>query len=633
MCGIAGVADFGAPPEGKLVKDMCDRIVHRGPDASGIHVAGEVGLGSQRLAIIDVAGGDQPLFSEDGKVAVVMNGEIYNHVELRDRLRERGHTFSSASDAEVLVHLYEEHGDALVDQLRGMFAFALWDGRRRRLLLARDRVGKKPLFYAARGGRIVFASEMAALLADPGLDTTIDPRAVDAYLAFQYIPHPLSIFSAVRKLPPASLLAFDAGGVSVERYWRLGYEPKVGGIDEAEAAERLRAQLDDATRIRLMSEVPLGAFLSGGVDSSAVVAFMAQHSSRPVKTFSITFGEADFDEARFARMAAERFGTEHHEFQVEPHALSILPRLARHYGEPYADPSAIPSFHLAELTGRHVTVALNGDGGDEAFAGYGRYRRMKMLQRLRRMPRPLRAATGGLGAVLGPGEGEADVRTRLARLGHSLTAGEARVYGDSVQAFEADRRGRLLAPHMLEQLGGWRAESVLEEAWAGAEASGVDRVLAVDIETYLPGDLLVKMDIATMAHSVEARSPFLDHHLLEFAARLPAEMKLRGRSGKHILKAAMRGIVPDEILDRPKMGFGVPLKHWFRGELEALPRELLLDPAAHCRQYLVGSEVERLLAEHADGRYDHSLRIWALVQLETWHQEVLEPARAAASAA
>lgn len=630
MCGIAGVVDFRAPVDPTLVTDMCERIVHRGPDARGTHVKGEVGLGSQRLAIIDVAGGDQPLFSEDGEVAAVVNGEIYNHVELRERLRRNGHVFSSGSDAEVIVHLYEEHGDDVVQHLRGMFAFALWDARRRRLLLGRDRVGKKPLFYAARGGRIVFASELRALLADPSLDHAIDPRAIDAYLALQYIPHPLSIFSAVRKLPPASVLAFDADRLAIERYWRLAFEPKLAGIDEDEAAERLREHLDEATRVRLMSEVPLGAFLSGGIDSSAVVASMARQSAAPVKTFSITFGEADFDEARYARMVAERYGTEHHEFRVEPHALSILPRLARHYGEPYADPSAIPSFHLAELTGGHVTVALNGDGGDEAFAGYGRYRRMAMLERLRRAPGPLRSAVAALGRAVGPGAGERDPRSRLARLGHSLAAPEPRVYGDSVQAFDAERRRRLLSRNLVEQLGGWSAETILADAWEEAEAGGVDRLLAVDMETYLPGDLLVKIDIATMAHSVEARSPFLDHHLLEFAAGLPPGMKLRGRSGKHILKTAMRGIVPDEILDRPKMGFGVPLEHWFRGELAALPRELLLDPSAHCREYLDGREIERLLAEHASRGHDHSLRIWALMQLETWHQEVLEPARAVA---
>jgi asparagine synthase (glutamine-hydrolysing) len=625
--------DYGAAVDAQLVTEMCERIVHRGPDARGVHVAADVALGSQRLAIIDVAGGDQPLFSEDGQVAVVMNGEIYNFQELRERLRERGHTFSSGSDAEVLVHLYEEHGDDLVQHLRGMFAFALWDARRRRLLLARDRVGKKPLFYAARGGRIVFASELAALLADPSLDTTLDPRAIDAYLALQYIPHPLSIFQSVRKVPPASVLAFDTGGVRVQRYWRLAFEPKLDGIDEGAAAELLREQLADATRVRLMSEVPLGAFLSGGVDSSAVVAFMAEQMSEPVKTFSITFGEADFDEVRFARMAAERYGTDHHEFRVEPHALSILPRLARHYGEPYADPSAIPSFHLAELTSAHVTVALNGDGGDEAFGGYDRYRWMARTEALRRAPRPLRAALARLSGMIGSGPAERDPRTRMALLGRSLTADPPHVYGHTLLAFEADRRRALLGPELRRQLDGWGAESILEDAWAASGATGVDRLLAVDIESYLPGDLLVKMDIATMAHSVEARSPFLDHHLLEFAARLPAELKLRGRSSKRVLKAAMRGIVPDEILDRPKMGFGVPLNHWFRGELQALPRELLLDPGARCREYLDGAQIERLLDEHTSRRYDHALRIWALVQLETWHHEVLDPARAVAGRA
>ncbi|MEA2442779.1 MAG: hypothetical protein QOJ12_71 [Thermoleophilales bacterium] len=624
MCGIAGVVEHGGAPDRRLVEAMCERIVHRGPDSRGTHVAGGVGLGVQRLAIIDVAGGDQPLFSEDGQIAVVMNGEIYNHVELRERLRRRGHEFASGSDAEVLVHLYEEHGDALVHELRGMFAFAIWDARRSRLLLARDRVGKKPLFYSAAGGRIVFASELGALLADHTLDTTIDPRAIDAYLAFQYVPHPLSIFSAVRKLPPASVLTFDAGGLEVERYWQLDYGPKLDGIDEAEAAERLRHQLADATRVRLMSEVPLGAFLSGGIDSSAVVALMAGQMSEPVKTFSISFGEAGFDETPFARMVAERFGTDHREFHVEPDALSIMPRMARHYGEPFGDPSAIPSFHLAELAGRHVTVALNGDGGDEGFAGYGRYARMAALQRLRQAPAPTRAASARIGRVLGG---------RLGRLGHSLGAPESDVYGQSVYVFDAAARRRVLAPGLLAELDGWRAESILEEPWAAAARDDVDRLLAVDIATYLPGDLLVKMDIATMAHGVEARSPFLDHQLLEFAARLPADLKLRAGSGKHLLKRALRGILPDEILDRPKMGFGVPLERWFRGDLAALPRELLMDPSAHCREYMVGSEIERMLAEHGEGSRDHAMRIWALVQLETWHQEVLAPSRAIAGRA
>jgi asparagine synthase (glutamine-hydrolysing) len=627
MCGIAGLVDFAAGADAQLVADMCDRLVHRGPDARGIHAAADAVLGSQRLAIIDVVGGEQPLFSEDGQVAAVVNGEIYNFVELRERLLARGHDFATGSDAEVVIHLYEDHGDELVHHLRGMFAFALWDARRRRLLVARDRVGKKPLFYAAQGARIAFASEMRALLADPELDTTIDLRALDAYLALQYVPHPFSIFESVRKLPPGSLLTFDSQGVGVARYWRLQYEPKTDELDEAEAAERLRAELDEATRIRLMSEVPLGAFLSGGVDSSAVVASMARQSAAPVKTFSITFGEADFDEARYARIVADRYSTDHHEFKVEPHAIGILPRLARHYGEPYADPSAIPSFHLAELAGHHVTVALNGDGGDEAFAGYGRYRRMETLRRLRLAAHPVRGVVAALGERVARGGADTRMRRRLAYAGLMLTADEPRVYEDSIQIFGPERRRALLTPEVREGLGGWRAESVLDEVWASRDAHGVDRLLAVDVETYLPGDLLVKMDTATMAHSLEARSPFLDHKLLEFAARLPADLKFRRGAGKRILKRAMRGIVPDEILDRPKMGFGVPLKHWFRGELRELPRTLLLDPSAHCRRYLVGSEIERLLSEHDDGVYDHAPRIWSLIQLEVWHQEVLEQRR------
>ena len=633
MCGIAGVVDCARPVDEGLVDRMCERMVHRGPDARGLYAAEGVALGSRRLAIIDVANGDQPLFSEDGTIAAVVNGEIYNFAELREGLRTRGHVFSTSSDAEVVVHLYEEHGDELVHHLRGMFAFALWDSRRRQLVLGRDRVGKKPLFYALDGDRIAFASELQGLLADPSIDTTIDARALDAYLALQYVPDPMSIVAGVRKLPPASTLVFDRRGARLRRYWKLDYEPKLDGINEVEAAERLRDQLDEATRIRLMSEVPVGAFLSGGIDSSAVVAAMAHHSSKPVKTFSISFGVAGFDESGYARTVAERYATDHHEFEVRPEAVSILPRMARHYGEPYADPSAMPSFHLAELTGRHVTVALNGDGGDECFAGYGRYLRMMRLLRLRRLPGPARKAARALGRTLGPGAGDRALRTRLALLGESLTGSEACTYGRSLVSFDSQARRRLVTPELLAELDLWRAESILEDAWARGPSDPVDAMLAVDMDTYLPGDLLVKMDIATMAHSVEARSPFLDHRLLEFAARLPGELKLRRGSGKHVLKAALRGRVPDEILDRPKMGFGIPLAHWLRGDLAALPRELLLDPAAHCRQYMVGSEIDRLLAEHAGGSHDHSRRLWVLTQLEMWHREVLEPARSVAAGA
>ena len=373
MCGIAGKVDFEGPVDPSVVNRMCAVMEHRGPDSRGIWAGPGVVLGMQRLAIIDVAGGDQPIFNEDRTVAVVMNGELYNFAELRAQLIARGHTFTTRSDTEVLVHLYEEHGSRLVDHLRGMFAFAIWDAPKRRLLLARDRVGKKPLFVARRGARVWFASEMMALIQDPEVRREIDATAIASYLAYQYVPHPRSAFASVSKLPPASTMTIDAAGLDECHYWRLDYSARPPAVPRAELEERLRELIWQATRIRLISEVPLGAFLSGGVDSSAVVAAMAEQMSEPVKTFSIGFRDVDFDELRYARIVAERFATDHHEFVVEPDAIEIIPKLARHYGEPFADPSAIPSFYLAQLTSNHVTVALNGDGGDESFAGYRRY--------------------------------------------------------------------------------------------------------------------------------------------------------------------------------------------------------------------------------------------------------------------
>jgi asparagine synthase (glutamine-hydrolysing) len=624
MCGIAGLVDFHAPVDEELLARMCQVMEHRGPDSRGVHVEDDVGLGIQRLAIIDIEGGDQPIFNEQGSVAVVMNGELYNHLELRRELERRGHRFRSHADTEVLVHLYEEHGDALVDRLRGMFAFAIWDRSRRRLLLGRDRVGKKPLFWTHRDGRFAFASELRALLQDPDLPREADPRALDAYLAFQYVPHPLAAIKGVNKLPPASLLSLDAGGQAIRRYWRLGGSPKLTGIELPELEQRVREQIREATRLRLMSEVPLGAFLSGGIDSSAVVAAMAEQSSTPVRTFSIGFGDPDFDETRYARAVASRFGTQHEEFRVEPDAISIMPTLARHYGEPFADPSAIPSFYLAELTSRHVTVALNGDGGDESFAGYGRYRRGLQVGRLDWLPRPLQRAAPLIGGRLGHGSAEGSFRYRARRLTEALAMAPWERYTMSLTAFDRERRARLRTPQFTADLDGGDSEQLVADAWAASQGGPVDRMLEVDIETYLPGDLLPKMDIATMAYSVEARSPFLDHELMEFAASLPEELKLDGSGGKRLLKGALRGWIPDEVLDRPKMGFGVPLARWFREELSEMPGERLLDPSALARGYLRREEVERLIAEHRGGRIDHSLRLWTLLQLDSWHREVLD---------
>jgi asparagine synthase (glutamine-hydrolysing) len=634
MCGIAGKIDFGGPVDASVIHRMCAVMEHRGPDARGVFVQNGVGLGMQRLAIIDIAGGDQPIFNEDQTVALVMNGEIYNFQELREDLVRRGHRFSSHVDAEVIVHLYEEHGHDLVQHLRGMFAFAIWDERRQQLLCMRDRVGKKPLFWARHGSRIWFGSEVRALLQDGELERSVDPAALDAYLAFSYVPDPLCAFEGIHKLPPASMLVVNRDGETVSRYWSLDYSEKLRGASEAELAERLWLHLREATRIRLMSEVPLGALLSGGIDSSAVVAAMAEQVTGPVKTFSIGFSDSDFDEVRFARQVAEQFATDHHEFRVEPDALSIMPKLARHYGEPYGDPSAIPSFYLAELASRHVTVALNGDGGDESFAGYSRYFARRRSDRLAGLPASIRQLAAMSGSLLPTGGSTHGNLARLRRLSARLVMTPDQRWASLMSAFDEEGRTRILARGFRTHIEEGATARTISVPWQHSTAAyELDRSLDVDINTYLPGDLLVKMDIATMAYSLEARSPFLDHRLMEFAARLPPELKRIGADGKRILKRAMRGKLPDEILDRPKKGFDVPLAGWFRSELRNLPGEVLLDPHTIARGYFQRREVERLIEEHQLGRADHSIKLWLLVQLELWHREVVEARPAAIAVA
>ncbi|HWE81014.1 MAG TPA: asparagine synthase (glutamine-hydrolyzing), partial [Gaiellaceae bacterium] len=625
MCGIAGKIDFAGRIDDRLIHRMCDAIVHRGPDSRGVFADDGVALGIQRLAIIDVAGGDQPIFNEDRSLAVVMNGEIYNHVELRDRLIAKGHAFSSHADTEVLVHLYEEHGAEMVTHLRGMFAFAIWDRRARTLFCARDRVGKKPFYWAQTGSRVWFGSEVMALLADPEIDRAVDPESILDYLAYRYVPHPLSGFRAIRKLPPASTLTVTEHGARVERYWKLEYVPKLEGVPIEELEDRLWAELKEATRIRLMSEVPLGAFLSGGIDSSAVVAAMAEQSAEPVKTFSIGFADEAFDELPYARLVARQFGTDHHEYRVEPHALEIMPTMARHYGEPYADPSSIPSFYLAQLTSRSVKVALNGDGGDESFAGYDRYLDAHLAPHLTRLPRRLGAAAPAAAALLGRGGAHSGLRTKAERLAALLAMKPAERYATAVSAFDAVRRRRLLAPDFAASVAHRRPETFAIDAWEASSATDpVELMMATDVETYLPGDLLAKIDIASMAYSVEARSPFLDHRLMEFAASLAPALKLADGDGKLLLKRMLRRVLPPEILDRPKRGFAVPLARWFREELRDLPRDVLLDPEALGRGYFRRSEVEELIREHRDAVADHSLRLWTLLQLEMWHRHVVD---------
>jgi asparagine synthase (glutamine-hydrolysing) len=624
MCGIAGIARATRAPVDRVVLErMCEAQAHRGPDARGLHFDDGVGLGIQRLRVIDLVTGDQPIHNEDRTVTVVLNGEIYNFPELRRRLRANGHRFATEGDTEVIVHLYEELGPACVRELHGMFAFALWDSRRHQLLLARDRVGKKPLFYCERPGALSFASELWALTQDPDVPREIDHHALDAYLAYGYVPAPASAFAAVRKLMPATTLTYREGVVETERYWRLDYSRKRTAQPLPEVHEEIRAGIRQAVRRRMIADVPTGAFLSGGVDSAAVVAAMAESSSAPVKTFSIGFEDERYNELPLAQRTAREFATEHHELIVRPDAIEILPKVVRHYGEPFADASAIPSFYLARFARDHVTVALNGDGGDESFAGYQRYTTNLALAELDRLPLGPRRAVSAAARRAPLGHDRRSLRSRLGRFALASGLDRERRYIAQQSVFTATERHNLYTPDYSALLGSSRTDAVLLDPWRSSTATQLlDQLLDVDVNTYLPGDLLAKIDIATMAYSLEGRSPLLDHELMELAASLPPELKAgRGRR-KRILRSALRGWVPDEILDAPKRGFELPVARWFRGELRDYTREVLLDTSAISRGWCREAEVCRLLDEHANGTRDHGRGIWRLLMLELWYQGV-----------
>jgi asparagine synthase (glutamine-hydrolysing) len=629
MCGIAGQARAdGQRPSADLLERMCARMEHRGPDARGVHLAEGVGLGIQRLRVIDLASGDQPIFNEDRSVAVVLNGEIYNYRELRHELEAHGHSFRTASDTEVIAHLYEQDGVDFVSALKGMFAVAVWDMRERRLVLARDRLGKKPLFYAERDGVLSFASELQALLEDRQISRTVDYGALDAYLSLRYVPSPHTAFSEIAKLAPAHVLVFQDGSSRVERYWQLEYTPKLTGHSDAELVERFRAHLGEAVRRRLLADVPVGAFLSGGIDSAAVVATMAEQSSRAVKTFSIGFDGEQANELPAARMVAERFGTEHREFTVTPDAGELLPQIVRHHGEPFADATAIPMFYLSRVAREHVTVALCGDGGDEIFGGYSRYVANLALARTARLPVALRASLGRLGA-LAPSSARIDSwPSRVRRLGKTLTLDPPARYFSYVSHLNGLHREELYTDTFRESLDLDRPLRLIERSWRSSVGTGVlERMLDTDLCTYLPDDLLTKADIASMASSLELRSPLLDHELVEFVAALPPSLKVRGREKKVLLRRALRGRVPDEILDAPKRGFHPPMAQWLRGPLGATAREVLLDPGSRRRGQLRPERVERLLDCHIQGLADHSEMIWRLVIYELWHREFVDAAQ------
>jgi asparagine synthase (glutamine-hydrolysing) len=625
MCGIAGFADGSSiehsarrSADFALVHQMCDVIRHRGPDDEGIHVEDGVGLGMRRLSIIDLSTGNQPIHNENRTIWLVFNGEIYNYRELRRELERDGHAFYTSSDTETIVHAYEQWGEAAFGRLRGMFGIGLWDRQRRALFLARDRAGIKPLHYIERRGRVYFGSEIKSLIAAGAVERAIDLEALDHYLSFLYAPPDRSLLKDVRKLPPGHFLRWQDGRAAVIRYWEISGREAFTGTP-AEAAAGLRTVLADAVRSHMVSDVPLGAFLSGGVDSSIVVGLMAEASAQPVKTFSIGFDEPQFDELEHARQVAAHFGTDHHEFVVRPDGLSILDRLIEHFDEPFADSSAIPTWYVSEIARRHVTVVLSGDGGDELFGGYDRYLPHRRVAQFDRLPLPAaRRVAGAVWPLLAHGaRGKNFLR-------HVSRTDEGR-YLDSVTFFQPDEKPALYSLDVQRALGEWNAERALGCRFERfRELPAHSRMMRFDFETYLPEDVLTKVDRMSMAHSIESRVPLLDNEVIDFAAALPSSLKIHNGRRKHVLKNAVRGLLPDGILDRRKQGFGVPLGVWFRGGLTGVFSDVLASPRTRQRGYFNASFIDRIVREHLTGKRDHTLRLWQLLVFELWHRQYLD---------
>lgn len=623
MCGICGILyhDRLRSLSPGLIGEMNRVLRHRGPDDSGAWTNRNIGLGQTRLSIIDLSPcGRQPMTNEDGTVWITFNGEIYNYSELRQELIKKGHTFRSHTDTETVLHLWEEEGEKCVECLRGMFAFGLWDEKKQILFLARDREGKKPLFYAALPDRLVFGSEIKAILQDPDFHRETDLEAIHYYLAYQSVPAPYSAFKGIHKLPPAHTLTVNKGHTSLRRYWKLSYLHQreiCGEKSILELQKEMMEQLREAVRIRLMSDVPLGAFLSGGVDSSMIVALMADLTEQPVKTFSIGFTNEEYNELPYARIVAERYRTEHHEFIVTPDARAIFAELVWHYNEPFADSSAIPTYYVSKLAREFVTVVLSGDGGDENFAGYPRYQNQPMESATCRWPSMLArlAHPGQLLRTFAGGGNRWRIWKRLRDLDPLKLA-----YYLRITHFHENYQEQLYTPEFRQELGAASAIELMLEKFRQSDASNfLDATLDVDLGLYLPDTLMTKTDIASMAHSLEVRAPMLDHKFLEFAARIPSELKLKeGVVGKYLLKIAAEEYLPKEVIYRKKMGFGVPLDHWFRHELKEMVYDVLLSRRAMERGYFCRSYIESLLERHQKGETWQYL-IWNLLMLELWH--------------
>ncbi|MBN1342508.1 MAG: asparagine synthase (glutamine-hydrolyzing) [Phycisphaerae bacterium] len=622
MCGIAGVVDARGLAEADRagIEAMIETLRHRGPDDRGSKAFGRCVLGQTRLSIIDLAGGHQPLSNEDGSIWITYNGEVYNFPELRVELESKGHQFRTHTDTEVIVHLYEEMGPSCVDRLRGMFAFAVWDEARGRLLLARDRVGIKPLYYHFDGHRLVFGSEIKAILAAPNMPRELRPEALLDYLTLFYVPAPKSMLRQIDKLPAGHVLVFEDGRVTTREYWDLRFD-EPSSWSEAELGEEFWRHLSDAVRMRLISDVPLGAFLSGGVDSSSVVAAMAEQSDRPVVTNSIGFEEERFNELPHADRVADRFGTEHHRYVVRPDAVEAVERLAWHYDEPFADHSAVPTYYVSKMARQNVTVALSGDGGDENMAGYRRYRDLEKERRLRSViPGSVRQGLFAPLARLYPNPDWLPWFLRFrSKLGLLGIATDEEAHYRSMAFEQGDGGRRLLSADVREALRGYDSQEVFRYHYERTTARDpLSRSLYVDIKTYLADDILCKVDRASMAVSLEVRVPILDHVFMEFMAGIPPQWKLRGGEGKYLFKQVVRSRIGQDIVDRPKMGFSMPLSEWFRGPLREMFEDTVLSGSACVRDWLDADQVRGLWRRHlAGGRWLES-QLWALLMLELW---------------
>jgi asparagine synthase (glutamine-hydrolysing) len=623
MCGIVGKYNFGNknPVSEDLIRKMCSQIIHRGPDDEGIYVKDCIGLGMRRLSIIDLGGGHQPIFNEDKTIAIVYNGEAYNFLELREILEKKGHQFYSRTDTEVLVHAYEEYGTDFIKKIRGMFAFALWDENKKRLILARDRMGKKPLYYFEKEETLWFCSEIKSILVDPLVERKVDVQSLDYYLSFNYIPSPRTIFEGIKKLPPATMLICENGQTKIEKYWTLDNSFQ-NPMDENECAECLYEILNESVKTRLISDVPLGAFLSGGIDSSIIVGLMAEHSSSPVKTFSIGFNEDEFSELEYARLIAKRFSTDHHEYIVTSDVKELIPKLVWYYNEPVGDSSAIPTYYVSKMTRQSVTVALSGDGGDELFAGYGKYPIIQDIISKNSLNGFLRSAVSKL--ILTRDLNFLSVDGMFKRIqnsmGYRFSTPKERDFR-WITRFDSSFKSNLYTPEIKNRIYDHQAKSFYNSRIAQSPNKDVlSQISFMDLTSYLPDDLLIKVDIASMANSLEVRCPFLDHKFVEFAVRIPNSFKLKNVQSKYILKKAFAKLLPEEILERRKMGFSIPIDKWFRNDLRQLAYDILLDSNREIKKYLNQDFLKYMIDAHCSSSRNYGEKLWILVNFVLWYE-------------